>query len=994
MPEYSLHDEVVFDGRRGIVIEVMDHSRYRVFLDSNDQVIREELLKPYRAPELVPREPYRHWLWREQERLRDALANDPAVAVHNSRVEPQHHQVGVVLRALERPQPRLLLADEVGLGKTIEAGLILKELRSRNLAQRTLIIVPSSIRTQWQRELSSKFNMPFEFIDSHRIRDTEDRFPASNPWERVGNSVICTIETARRANHSERIGEANWDLVIIDEAHKARHTDAGANLAFKLLENVQDAGGLLLLTATPMQLGEIEFIKLLEILDPSVFANTAGFDELRKEIRTANRILKLARDYPRGDAQEAEYRSLLRNLDAPEAIFEAACAPEADLDLDVIDWLHTKHRLSTVMVRNRKAEVGGFQVREAHVVTVQRTPDEAALEAELQAFINEYRDLARTNAPLALLLTTFRKLLASSPAAFERSMHRRIARLRGVVTDLENIDPDDNDDSDDDSDDEYVDVTAVLDNIETRVIAIDAEIILLEDLARLASEVPDSKADALIDQLARIFQAHPDEKVLIFTQFLPTMDMLERRLASTYAVSTFSGRNSNSEKDLAIQRFRDGGQILIASEAGGEGRNLQFCHILFNYDLPWNPMRVEQRIGRLDRFGQTSPVQIFNFRVPGSMDDRVYELLAERLRVFEESVGPLEPILGDIEKIIADISLEPDAATSARWAEYGISEERRMRQARENETMMERDLIMDERSLRRDQANELLGRQPRADWTHVREFVFAYVRVVNEDDCISERGNAIAIRTPTRIAEVARTRGRVLNPEYVGTFDPSIAIKRDEIDFFALGHPFVDVLLDESRSGFGEGNSLIFSSSIQKSTFVVDYVMELTGVRPRRELVSLEITETTTARRFAPLPQPERPASNRDTFPQHMTAIQARADAEMLILEDETFARYVAENTFFIEDSKRRIDAIANFKIAYAEDRISKFEQTIRGNPQNPGIVAINKNHVRVQLEAIQTAQIEHDTRLHALIDRSAPGISHRRLGVTEIRPLSAMPGN
>jgi superfamily II DNA or RNA helicase len=988
MPEFQVNDQVVHDGIRGVVLDLIDENRYRVLLNGEESVIRGDQLSLYQPPQLESRDPTAQWLWREQARLRDAMANDPAVAVHHSRIEPQPHQVGVVLRALERPRPRMILADEVGLGKTIEAGLILKELRARNLAQSTLIVVPSNVRTQWQRELQTKFNETFTFVDSQRIRELRDANPNSNPWEQVGPNVICNIETARREEHRDLIGAIDWDLVIMDEAHRARVLNGKPNQGFQLLEQLRDVGSLLLLTATPMQLSEDEFLAMLNIVQPGLFSDAADYEIARDEVHLANEALGLARMYPRDNNQELRYQALLILLNAPPEILNAAREQVPDTDLDVVEWLHSKHRLSTVMTRNRKAEIGGFQVREAYVIRVDRSEHERALEDALQDYINARAETGASTAQ-ALMLTTYRKMLASSPRAFEISVRRRIARLKNELDEFEALIADAEGDADDGLTEEVIeDALSNTDDIDEAA-SIVIEVSHLEVLAAAASASPDSKADRLEEQLDRIFAADPNEKVLIFTQFLPTMMMLQERLHDRYRVSVFNGRQSAYEKDAAANRFKRTDQILISSEAGGEGRNFQFSHIMVNYDLPWNPVRVEQRIGRIDRYGQDRPVQIYNFRVVDSLDERIYELLSERIRIFERSIGPLEPVLGDVERMITEIALSPNPTSQALWEQRGVSVARQIEREQEKVDRLSRDLIMDERSLRSDSANEIIGRTPLATAQDVETFALAFISRYPDIAAVEHDAALRRIEVPNVLIERSSARGLRLARRYEGTFDPDTAIREDSLDFFALGHPLVDAMLSEADIGIDRGNAVL-RANVEEPTLVVDYELSLSGIKPRVELVSFRVTRSDIVRSTSPIPLPHK--NERQPFPPDINEFVARADAEMRAHEDTTYATFVEENARLADQQRDFTIRAAEFVEAHAKDRIQEHERLRREYEQRQltGLIEIQTRNIARLEEKIVQENSSRDHKLAILDESAQTTVRHQRLGFTLLLPLDA----
>ena len=249
-----------------------------------------------------------------------------------------------------------------------------------------------------------------------------------------------------------------------------------------------------------------------------------------------------------------------------------------------------------------------------------------------------------------------------------------------------------------------------------------AEIAELELLIDRLGDVEDSKAEQLLTALDELLTEHPDEKVVIFTQFKATQEYLRRQIERDHRVACFNGSMSIDDKEAAIKLFRGAAQVFISTEAGGEGRNLQFAHIIVNYDLPWNPMKVEQRIGRLDRIGQRRPVFIYNLACAGTVEERVLDVLEHRIRLFTESVGSLDPILGEVEQDIERLVMLNAAKFDVAFSELEEDLEKKTREARENERVLA-DFVLDRASLRKDRANELLGHDAAGDAQGSRGFV-------------------------------------------------------------------------------------------------------------------------------------------------------------------------------------------------------------------------------------------------------------------------------
>jgi SNF2 family DNA or RNA helicase len=492
-----------------------------------------------------PLEPYPLYRLRlEAEQLRLASGFDRLVCLDAARIERLAHQQETALKVLRDMRGRALLADEVGLGKTIEAGIVMKELLVRGLIQRVLVLVPASLTRQWQEELETKFGERFTIV-----KKPED-------WEQP--RLVASLDLAKQPRHAAYALATRYDMLIVDEAHKLK---ARTTLAHQFVNKLAKRY-VLLLTATPVQNSLDELFNLITILQPGQLGTPRGFLE---------------------DHVEAGDPRMPRN---PEGL---------------------RRRLGEVMVRNRRASVGlKLPPRRAGIYHLALPPDERQLYNGLTDFIHDELDQDPEARHLRLVLATLQRELTSSPQAVARTL-QKLAK----------------DPSRDAS---------------TRR--------MLERYLDLAEAIPVSrKARAVGELLERL---EPHEQVVVFTEFRATQEHLVGYLSNLgHEVVAFHGAMDVDAKEDAIKRFREGARVLVSTESGAEGRNLQFCHVLINHDLPWNPMRVEQRIGRLHRLGQQHPVTIFNLSGNDTIEAELVELLAIKLRMFELVVGELDPILGE-----------------------------------------------------------------------------------------------------------------------------------------------------------------------------------------------------------------------------------------------------------------------------------------------------------------------------------------------------------
>ena len=723
-------------------------------------------------------------------------------------VDIKPHQVAVVHKVISNYPHRFLLCDEVGLGKTIEAGMVLKELRARGGAQRVLAIVPPSIVRQWQFEMKSKFNEAFSVLDTGTVRYLENQGRTGNPFTSE-ESVLCSSGWVAIPRWAELCAEADWDLVIVDEAHHARsHRSRETTRLYRLVRDLAGPShfarrAMLFLTATPMQLDTHELYSLVELLDPALFPSEEHFERHRREVPGLSRLAELLsrHGFPLPDEDPdvtVEQVSGWLELDEDTARQRLTAGLEEREAL--VAELADRHLLSEVMIRNRKAEVGGFMPRVANRWSVELTVEERiALEA-VEDYVEYGFQLAEgaSNSTFGFVMVTFQKLMASSIAAIRGSLSRRRERVQtagprppATAGELaERLD------YDEDASEVVGDAGGEsLDESRAELALLDRAIVSLDHVT------VDSKARVLAGELSKLFADDLDTKVLLFTQFRETQRFLAERLsAGGWGVNVFHGQMSPREKDSAVERFRNGAgpQILISTEAGGEGRNFQFCHILVNYDLPWNPMRVEQRIGRVDRIGQEHAVSIFNLWVRGTIEERVLDVLEKRIKVFEETVGGLDPILGDTEGDIRDILRVAGKKQAKAFEEFGRQVEARVRAARAADSQLG-DFIMDTKSYRRELAERIAGQPSPIGNDDLDRFIGQLL--ADERTYIKRRGDAYDLTFHGEILDSQRKQFAG-GPEKTAVFRPDLRPDSEDVELMAFGHPIVDAIVERV---LGEG---------------------------------------------------------------------------------------------------------------------------------------------------------------------------------------------
>ncbi len=650
--------------------------------------------------------------------LRDApyLEGGELLGVRTAGVGPWPHQARVVEEVVRRFPERFLLADEVGLGKTIEAGLALRSLLLSGAVRRCLILVPRIILRQWQEELYEKFGLNVPAFDGHGFRDYFRPVPApgGNPWDAFP-VLLASSQLAKRRQRSEELLEAGpWDLVIVDEAHHARRRDIQArnryrpNRLLALLEGedgrpglVSRTKGLLLLTATPMQLHPVELYDLLRQLDlPAAWAASedrflAFLEELRAvrggdgDWRT---LLRLARAGDVGDVDGLapglvgklgmvaweRVRGILTGQRPAEQVRRLSAEEQAAL----LELCRRASPLGQRMFRATRVTLRRY--REAGLLT-ERIPERrpepvwiamSPAEWELYRRVEEYvscfyRRFEDERKGLGFIMTVYRRRLTSSFAALRRSLERRRAYLLERAGAAFGLTDEDTEDADL-GEDALEELEACLAEGEVgrslgRLVAEEIREIeaIIDAVARLAE---DTKFTRLVDDLQEVLARR--DTAAVFTHYTDTMDELRSRLVGVYgrSLACYSGRGGERwdggrwvgvAKEEVKNAFRTGDiRVLLCTEAASEGLNLQTCGVLINYDMPWNPMRVEQRIGRFDRIGQTHPdVWIRHYFLLGpdgeeTVEAAVYRALDDRIDWFRSVVGELAPILARIPRTI------------------------------------------------------------------------------------------------------------------------------------------------------------------------------------------------------------------------------------------------------------------------------------------------------------------------------------------------------
>ena len=930
-------------------------------------------------------------------------------SLSNSRVEIKAHQVGVLHRIISAYPHRFLLADEVGLGKTIEAGLIIKELKARGIAKRVLILAPSGIIGQWQVEMRTKFGLIFSLYRGDTVRYLQSNHPSENVWTLNDNVIASHTFASLYEDKRREISLAGWDLIVIDEAHHARRTWQGAHKytttnLYKLAESLAEpeAGkstGVLLLTATPMQLHRFELFSLMELLDLALFTNFDDFEDHCDSLAGLNQTCEnLKRIHVLSDlAKESTIKDVSVWLEKEVSdIATLASTPEGNSQLT--DELYQHHRLSEVMLRNRKAVVGGFMPRVAQIWPVEMNdPERTAYEA-ITNYVQSGYVLSRNlkNNALGLLMATFQKINSSSSYALRQSLLRRIDKLDAMLPkqtyylDIE---------------DEDMEEKPVTDTLKDILGVTESKDILeeIDELARIVQLIDDieidSKASALISGLNdEILREDKDVKVIIFTQFRDTQEYLRQKISPPWNVHMYHGQLKPSEKDDVVGRFKelDGPQIMISTEAGGEGRNFQFCHIIINYDLPWNPMKIEQRIGRLDRLGQKHPVMVINFSLRGTIEERVLDVLHTRIQVFEQTIGGLDPILGDVEDSIKNIFLlaKSEAARNRALAKLDQDLKTRIYEARRAESRLA-DLIMDTKSFRQDEVKELLERRGVLNYQSMTQFILGLLNEFHVQIKESKQMEGVyTLQLNNKFFNEFPQFEREGKERQV-TFDPSVARDYETIDFLAFGHELVDKLVEYVRSdnypGLASYRLIITDDKEPVRGWYFTYVLEYHGVKDFKEVfpvfITLEGTEDDSLaawllERSARIRREDYDSS--ELPPRDGSFERAVADAHRLVQQRlvEQQSILSVQNTDRLEKERIKLENLYEYRQKALADKLESVNNVLNKvsestDPTVRRIIPVWQKNLENVIQLTERTKIERESRLNELREREQISAQH-----------------
>lgn len=707
----------------------------------------------------------------EAKRYRFASLYDPLLAVNISKIDPLPHQIEAVYGyVLNLPRIRFLIADDPGAGKTIMAGLIIKELKLRHQVKRILIVAPGHLKDQWRREMKHRFEEVFVIVDRHSL----DSLIGENVWERE-NQIITSLDFAKQDDILPSISSATYDLIVVDEAHKMSAYQYGEDLTKTIRYRLGEVLSritehLLFLTATPHKGDPENFRLFLDLLEPGFFATTEMLQDS------------------------------IENNDNPLFIRRV----KEDLkDFDGVPLFVPRH------VKTIGYNLGVDSPREKELYN-----------ALYDYVVTQYNKALSKNkrSPITFALIILQRRFASSMYALYRSLQRREERLKNLLSsaiDIQyqqpryfNLDEiEDMSEEDRWHEEELWETLSVAENREElnqEIATLERLMIAADDIMRNNQELKLRQLKGTLDNLNDEF---PTEKVIIFTESKDTLDYLERRILSWgYSVTTIHGSMRLEDRINAEGVFKQEKQILVATEAAGEGINLQFCHLMINYDIPWNPNRLEQRMGRIHRYGQTREVHIFNLVARDTREGRVMTRLFEKLEEIRAALGS-DKVYDVLSMPLYGVNLSDllqEAATTSRNID---------------EILKDLDITVDEEYI--SSVKEQLGESLAThfiDYTMINEmaeqaeehrlipeYTEAFFKKVYDHigGRIKERKDGFLTieNVPTELRRVAendtfkRLHGEVLKKYNKATFDKKVYKKDSESEFISFGHPLFEAAM-------------------------------------------------------------------------------------------------------------------------------------------------------------------------------------------------------
>jgi superfamily II DNA or RNA helicase len=753
----------------------------------------------------------------------------------NSKTDLLPHQILLTHQVVKAHRRRFLIADEVGLGKTIETGMVIRELAARDEGGRILIVCPAGLTENWQRELRDCFRMHFErlgydFFDSGTIA-----------WE-THNKVIASIDTIKQTRRLERIlSGPKWDCIVFDEAHHLSRKRYGRKITatqnFRLADKLKDyTRDLLFLSATPHQGNAYQFWSLIQLLDDQLFEGPEAMQDHRGLL---NRVMFRR---TKREATDAEGNPIFMRRKVHTQLFQLSLREQRFYE-KVTAYLKAGYSaagLGSSRTTAQQRAVGFVMATFQKMMSSSPRAIKQSLRRRLLALYArkqlglESGEVGRiTDSKIATKITWYQeqmRKLATAILSYERGpidmveADAHIIKVKQRLTKRTNYSEE---------------ITSwALDAMEDSDAAIEAEANIpdeeqkLQELIDLVEEAPDRKLHTLVRAIEQLRRENPQEKIIVFTQYRETLFFIKDELAKYYgeaAVSILKG-GPLDDKIAACESFwkEDGTQFLISTTAGGEGINLQVARILFNYDLPWNPMAVEQRIGRIHRYGQTETAQVYSLVAEDTIEEKVYNILERKLWEIANTIGKIDTetgevtedfrseVLGYLSSAVNYNDLYREALVNRDYQRTEREIEDALRQAKKASDAL-RELTQDLTTFNLEQYAKLKGRYTLDDLK-----LFTQKAVISLGGSFVPSGDIIRIVTPQILLDYPRVSARYDNV----TFSRKTATRKKGIELLGLGHPLIDAVVSYYKSEKINGYILLLED-LGRSFVSIRYIFEI-----------------------------------------------------------------------------------------------------------------------------------------------------------------------
>ncbi|SIS18350.1 DEAD/DEAH box helicase [Natronorubrum thiooxidans] len=708
-------------------------------------------------------DPIQYDLRERATRLDLAYRYDRFLSLTNNRIEIEPYQVQAAYEILNSYDHRYLVGDEVGLGKTIEAGIVIEELIARERAERVLIVAPAPLAVQWQEEMREKFDRNFVVYDRETVRTHRQSHPNQNVWLQE-DRIITSIDFAKQDDMLEALSNLDvpWDVAVFDEAHHLtarRGSDDSIERTqrYRVGEAVADnSDSLLLLTGTPHKGKSDQFYFLVSLLDPYRFSHESQINPESLEDLMIRRLKE--------DMYEADGTRMF-----PEKNIEA--------------------------------------------LPVEMTREERKLYDDVTEYIREYYNLAQQeeNQAAGFTMVVYQKRLVSSIYAIRKSLENRMRAIQNdavaeeLPDDVQELIPRYSTEPDTLTDAERTKVEEALETVTITLnqTQIDQELDRVKQLWQQAKNIKtDSKARLLREFVDRILKEDPDEKILIFTEYTDTLEYLRDEVFADHDIAQVYGDLNQDRRRQEMQKFEEEANLMLATDAAQEGLNLQFAHIMVNYDLPWNPIRIDQRMGRLHRYGQDRTVEIRNLFFKDTRESEILNLLVEKTNQIESDLGMRSDVLG---QVLDDLDLDQtimSALAEGRPTDEVVADiEATMEERKEALQTVENDFLIRDRFDLTDEDQEILEVIERSQHGEVSEAdIETIVRVFFDEFGGSIKGvRPGPAKTGGDVFQLdvpdVLVGGLVENRYPRATFTKDVAIEEEDVEFIALDHPLTQSLI-------------------------------------------------------------------------------------------------------------------------------------------------------------------------------------------------------